>query len=389
MAPQADVRGGLLQHCRNRVGARRIRLPAAREAIDERRRARAPLLLWRRLGGHDRPAGPLDSLEDDAADDHERRDQAGGLPLDPRRRRLHGPSRHAAADAADCPRRTGGVRLMTVAIDAFTSPTLKHLRESWWDDDFTAFLAETLRPRSGNRILDVGCGEGTGEVTIGRLRISQIRLIGIDLFLSKVVAARNETASHNQRAAFAAADARRLPFKDASFDSLYCIAVLQHLTDVESAVAEFARVTARHGRIVAVEPDNSARYVFSSTPSGRKAFELSTRFFAAVAAARGESTEYAIGPKLPGLFAKHGIEPIDVRLFPVSQKRLGASTADEWTERRRAVEQAVREAPAAARGIGDEFLAALAAYEVEAAQAGASFVEIQNTMLFATVGQVT
>jgi SAM-dependent methyltransferase len=278
---------------------------------------------------------------------------------------------------------------MTPVIDAFTSPTLKHLRESWWNDDFTAFLVETLRPRAGNRILDVGCGEGLAEVTIGRLHISQIRLIGIDLVLSKVAAARKETASHNQRASFAAADAGRLPFKSGAFDSLYCVAVLQHIADVDSAVAEFARVTARGGRVVAVEPDNSARYSFSSTPSGRQAFELSAKFFAAVAAASGESAELAIGPKLPGLFARHGIEPIDVRLFPVSQKRLGASSADQWAGRRRAVELAVREAPAAVREIGTEFLGALAAYEVEASQAGASFVEIQNTMLFATVGQVS
>ena len=274
-------------------------------------------------------------------------------------------------------------------IDAFTSPTLKHLRESWWDDDFTAFLVETLRPRSGNRILDVGCGEGLAEVTIGRLHISQIRLIGIDLVVSKVAAARRETASHNQRAAFAAADACRLPFKNASFDSLYCIAVLQHIADVGAAVAEFARVTARGGRVVAVEPDNGARYAFSSTPSGQKAFDLSAKFFAAVAAAGGDSTEYAIGPKVPGLFAKHRIEPIDVRLFPVSQRRLGATSASQWVARRRAVERAVQEAPAAAQEVGRQLLDALAAYEVESAQAGAAFVEIQNTMLFATVGQVT
>ena len=278
---------------------------------------------------------------------------------------------------------------MTAAIDAFTSPTLKHLRESWWDDDFTAFLVETLRPRSGNRILDVGCGEGLAEVTIGRLHISQIRLIGIDHVLSKVSEARKETASHNQRAAFAAADARRLPFRNASFDALYCIAVLQHIADVDAAVAEFARVTARNGRLLAVEPDNSARYAFSSAPSGRRAFELSATFFAAAADARGESTEYAIGPKLPGLFAKHGIEPLDVRLFPVSQKRLGASSGADWVGRRRAAERAVEEAPAAARDLGRQFLEALAAYEVESARAGAAFVEIQNTMLFATVGQRT
>ena len=277
---------------------------------------------------------------------------------------------------------------MAPTIDAFASPTLKHLRESWWDDDFTEFLVETLRPRSGNRILDVGCGEGLAEVTIGRRHISQIRLIGIDLVVSKVAAARVETASHNQRAAFVAGDACRLPFTSASFDSLYCIAVLQHISDVDAAVAEFARVTARGGRVVAVEPDNSARYAFSSTPSGRQAFDLSTKFFAAVASARGDSTEYAIGPKLPGLFAKHGIEPIDVRLFPVSRNRLGASPPAEWADRRTAVERAVQQAPAAAREVGRQLLAALAAYEVESTQAGSAFVEIQHTMLFATVGQV-
>ena len=70
---------------------------------------------------------------------------------------------------------------MTASIDGFTSATLKDLRERWWTADFTEFLAETLRPRPGNRILDVGCGEGLAEVSLGHLHISQIRLVGIDL----------------------------------------------------------------------------------------------------------------------------------------------------------------------------------------------------------------
>jgi 2-polyprenyl-3-methyl-5-hydroxy-6-metoxy-1,4-benzoquinol methylase len=93
------------------------------------------------------------------------------------------------------------------SIDALTSATLKHLREAWWDDAFTAFLEETLAPRPGNRILDVGCGEGLAEVEIGRLHISQLRLFGVDLVPSKVAAARQETLAHNQRVGFAAADA--------------------------------------------------------------------------------------------------------------------------------------------------------------------------------------
>src|SRR5688500_9753789 len=157
---------------------------------------------------------------------------------------------------------------MPVSIDALTSSTLKHLRERWWNDEFTEFLVETLRPRAGNRILDVGCGSGIGEVSIGRLHVSQLRLVGVDLVPAQAAAARQATASHNMRAAFAAGDAGRLPFRDGIFDSTYCVAVLQHVRDVEEAAREFARVTVGGGRVMAVEPDNAARYFFSSTPSG-------------------------------------------------------------------------------------------------------------------------
>ena len=276
---------------------------------------------------------------------------------------------------------------MTAAIDALTSQTLKHLREAWWDDTFTAFLIETLKPRPGNRILDVGCGEGQAEVAIGRLQISQVRLVGVDLAFSKVLAASRETASHNQRVLFAAGDAARLPFRDGSFDSIYSIAVLQHLADVETAVAEFARVTRPRGRVLAVEPDNGARYGFSSTPAGRRAFEISTQFFIALNGSRSDHAA-TIGPNLPALFSKYGVEPIAVRLFPVSQTWLGPPDAAVWAARRQSVERALNTAGSdAARWLGREYLDVLTAYEREARDAGASFVEIQNTLLFATVGQ--
>src|SRR5262245_11320089 len=232
---------------------------------------------------------------------------------------------------------------MTASIDALTSQTLKHLREAWWDDAFTDFLSDTLKPRPGNRILDVGCGEGQAEVAIGRLQISQVRLVGVDLVVSKVIAASRETASHNQRVEFAAGDACRLPFRDGAFDSVYSVAVLQHVPNLDSAVAEFARVTAPRGRVVGVEPDNSARYVFSSTPAGRRAFELSTQFFVALNGARSDSS-LTVGPNLPALLARHGVEPIAVRVFPVSQTSLGPPHAKVWTSRRQSVEQAMSQA---------------------------------------------
>ena len=278
--------------------------------------------------------------------------------------------------------------MATGFIDALASPTLKHLRERWWNDSFTDFLTEMLRPRVGNRILDVGCGEGIGEVQLGRLHLSQMRLTGVDLMVERVIVARHRTSAHNQRVLFASADACHLPFRDGIFDSTFCVAVLQHISEVDLAIREFARVTRVGGRVVAVEPDNSARYSYSATPDGRHAFELSTRFFAALAAARGEVMDAAVGPKLPTLFAASGIEALEVRLFPVSQAQLGAPADAVWTRRREAVEQLL-DGPSSdqVRTLGRDYLAALDAYAAGARQAGSSFVEIQHTMLFATIGQ--
>jgi ubiquinone/menaquinone biosynthesis C-methylase UbiE len=273
---------------------------------------------------------------------------------------------------------------MPPSIDILTSPTLKHLRERWWNDEFTEFLRETLRPRAGNRILDVGCGEGYAEVAIGRLRSSQIDLVGVDLVPAKVSEARREAAAHNQRASFVAGDAVALPFRDEAFDSTYCVAVLQHISDVEGAVAELARVTRRGGRVLAVEPDNSARYSYSSVPSGEAAFDAATELFAAISADLGQAS---VGPRVPELFARHQIEPEIVRVFPVSLTFLRRPTAAVWAERRQALERMLAGVSDGKRALATAYGELLQQYEREAQAAGSAFVEIQNTMLFATLGE--
>jgi len=277
---------------------------------------------------------------------------------------------------------------MTRDVDGLTSATLKHLRERWWDDAFTAFVKDTLQPRSGRRILDVGCGTGTAEVRLSRLRLTQVDLVAVDLLVDRVVQAQAAARAHNINAHFAAADACRLPFADASFDSAFCVAVLQHISDVKGAVLEMARVTRPGGRIVAVEPDNSARYFYSSVEDGRRAHDAARRFFSAVAEARGDATEPAVGPQLPTLFAQNGIEPLSVHIFPVSGARLGVPADEVWQNRRANVSEDIDKAPhEAIRRLGQDYLKTLDRYAAAATAAGSGFVEIQNAMLFATVGQ--
>jgi SAM-dependent methyltransferase len=277
---------------------------------------------------------------------------------------------------------------MSRDVDAFTSATLKHLRERWWDESFTNFVKETVQPRAGKRILDVGCGTGTAEVNLSRLRLTQVQLVAVDLIVDRVREARTAARSHNTRAYFAAADAGALPFGDATFDSTFCVAVLQHLRDVRQAVRELARVTRPGGRIVAVEPDNEARYFYSSSDAGIRAYEAAGQFFTGLARARGDATDASVGPKLPLLFVQNGIHPLDVQLFPVSRAQLGAPADSLWDGRRAAVQAAVDRAPdESIRRLGSDYLKLLDRYAVDAKKTGAAFVEIQHTMLFAAVGQ--
>ncbi len=277
---------------------------------------------------------------------------------------------------------------MIDTVDALISPTLKHLREHWWNDEFTQFLVETLRPRPGNRILDVGCGEGLAEVAIGRLHVSQVRLYGIDLVVAKVAEARQTTQAHNQRVGFCAGDAGLLPFSTGAFDSTFCVAVLQYVRAPEEALVEIARVTRPDGRIVVVEPDNGARYAYASLPSGRRAFDAASRFFDALAIARGEVTDPSIGPKVPTLLASAGVEVLDVRLFPISQVQLGRPEENLWTARLERVDALFDMSPTNdVRALAVAYREALDAYRREAQSLGDGLVEIQHTTLFATVGQ--
>ena len=280
--------------------------------------------------------------------------------------------------------------VLSRTLDALTSATLKHVRDEWWDDAFTAFLVERLRPRAGNRILDVGCGAGAVELRLSRLRVPQITLVGIDRVVERAITAEKTTDGHNLRASFAAADGCHLPFPDGTFDCTFCVAVLQHIPQAADALREFARVTRPGGRLLAVEPDNAARYWYSSAAEGMSVFASGRAFFDALARSRGEAVDPRVGPRLAPLFAEAGIEPLEVRPFPVSISRLGSPEAAIWRARRAAVEtelsattdQTVRDA-------GERFLHGLEEYEKAAASAGKGFVELQSTLLFAVVGQNT
>ena len=106
-----------------------------------------------------------------------------------------------------------------------------------------AALAELLPPPSG-LTLDVGCGEGR---LTRDLRARGYDVIGFDATPALVEAAQKADV----QGAYAVADIRSLPVADGRAALLICINVLEHVEDLDAALAEIARVLRPDGLLVA------------------------------------------------------------------------------------------------------------------------------------------
>jgi ubiquinone/menaquinone biosynthesis C-methylase UbiE len=109
-------------------------------------------------------------------------------------------------------------------------------------------LLEGVRPRRGERLLEVGCGEG-GNLFF--LSSPEAQLYGIDLFPNKLLFAKKQLP----QCRFLCSSADHLPFPGECFDIVLCRDVLHHLPDRERALKDLARVCRHGGRIVIIEPN--------------------------------------------------------------------------------------------------------------------------------------
>jgi len=124
----------------------------------------------------------------------------------------------------------------------------------WWQAGFTAGAdpeyEEQILPLAAEhldgarRVLDVGCGEGQ----VARLAFAggATTVVGVDPTAAQV----DEAHLRGGGPSYARAGAAGLPFRDASFDAAVACLVFEHITDVDGAIAEVARVLEPGGRFL-------------------------------------------------------------------------------------------------------------------------------------------
>jgi ubiquinone/menaquinone biosynthesis C-methylase UbiE len=99
--------------------------------------------------------------------------------------------------------------------------------------------AALLGSRKYPSLLEIGYGSG---ILLPELARHTERLVAIDIHPN-----REAVVAMVKRLGIAAelhrADLYSMPFENQTFDALFCLSVLEHLTDLDRALAEFVRVT--------------------------------------------------------------------------------------------------------------------------------------------------
>jgi ubiquinone/menaquinone biosynthesis C-methylase UbiE/spore maturation protein CgeB len=107
----------------------------------------------------------------------------------------------------------------------------------------------------GQHVLDLGCSEGMASLLLGQ---EGHQVVGVDINPAVLEAARQEFAEFpdfvRQNVRFELISAGRLPFDDASFDTVLMGEVLEHQTRSELLVAEARRVLRPEGIVVVTTP---------------------------------------------------------------------------------------------------------------------------------------
>jgi SAM-dependent methyltransferase len=161
---------------------------------------------------------------------------------------------------------------------------------------------------AGMHCLDVGCGGGDVTTMIAGIVGATGRVVGIDMDPVKIELARQDAAARGAaNVEFRVDDASTFEFAD-RFELVYARFVLTHVGSPDAVLARMVSATRTGGIVVVEDVDHTA--VFSEPASA--AVDRWAELYNQVA--RRNGGDPAIGPKLPALLRRAGLDELHVSI---------------------------------------------------------------------------
>jgi ubiquinone/menaquinone biosynthesis C-methylase UbiE len=184
-------------------------------------------------------------------------------------------------------------------------------------------VLEALQLRTGERVLEVGCGGGFYAYEAAQCVGPSGRVCALDLSADQITAAQSrcaELAWVNCRVA----DAIELPYEGGAFDVVYGVQVFEYVAQLDTALREVQRVLRPGGR-VAILATNWSSLVWHSAQPDRMQRVL-TAFMA-----------HAPYPDLPASLGVRlrqvGLEPLRQTPVPILNRSYHVNSVSYWAAR--------------------------------------------------------
>lgn len=174
--------------------------------------------------------------------------------------------------------------------------------------------------QSGDRVLDVACGDGSYSCWLAELTRpgGQVTALDIDPAWLKLIAEQVLASDYQDSVVLCHADAGQMPFDSDSFDVVWCAQSLYSLPDIRGALAEMWRVL-RPGGIVAILENDTQHHVMFPWPPDLE-IEINRAELDAFEQRSGNPGKYYIGRRLSELLKAAGFDHFSERAWSASRQ---------------------------------------------------------------------
>jgi arsenite methyltransferase len=186
-----------------------------------------------------------------------------------------------------------------------------------------SMVLEALQLRTGERVLEVGCGGGFYAYEAAQCVGPTGRVCAIDLSADQIAAAQTRCAELPW-VTCQVADAVTLPYEVGEFDVVYGMQVFEYIAPLDTALHEVQRVLRPGGRFLALATPWSSLVWYSRQPERMR--RVLTAFMA-----------HAPYPDLPVILGAQlrqvGLEPLRQTPVPILNRSYHVNSLSYWTAR--------------------------------------------------------